>query len=169
MDYNNVLFCTRNLESRDWNAASLLVRGPFCFLYNISLLVVISFRIFFIFLAILLIIDCYAEKNEIQNSLSSLSSATFLVRETWTVCHQLNRCVDFVSIESLNVSWWVHVYMRIANKKKKRTHGKISSECPLWMRSIVSRSRRGVPALPVVRAWCYRLTCGYMSAQRNEK
>ena len=87
----------RNLESRDWKAASLLVRGPLCFLYNISLLVVISCFIFFVFLAILLIMDCYQEKNKIWNSLSSLSSAMFLVRETWTVCHQLYSIQLFVS------------------------------------------------------------------------
>jgi len=61
----------RNLESRDWNAVPLLVRGPFCFLYNISLLVVISCFVFFRFFAVLLTVECYPEKNEIWNFLSS--------------------------------------------------------------------------------------------------
>ena len=88
----------------------LEVRFVFFTIFRSWLLLVVSY--FFVFLAILLIIDCYPEKNKIWNSLSSLSSAMFLVRETWmqlvykflvssfsyefvvretwTVCHQLN-------------------------------------------------------------------------------
>ena len=88
----------------------LEVRFVFFAIFRSWLLLVVSY--FFVFLAILLIIHCYPEKNKIWNFLSSLSSAMFLVRETWmqlaykflvpsfsyeflvretwTVCHQLN-------------------------------------------------------------------------------
>jgi len=50
-------------------------------------------------LAILLIMECYPEKNKIWNSSSSLSSAVFLVRETWVVlwvtCIQVS-CAKFL-------------------------------------------------------------------------
>ena len=94
--------------------ASLLVRGPFCFLYNILLLVVIScfvfFRLFghfvdygvlswkkieFEILYHLCHRPCFSYEKLgwfcvrlVYKFLVTSFSYEFLVRETWTVCHQ---------------------------------------------------------------------------------
>ena len=64
----------------------LEVRFVFFTIFRCWLLLVVSS--FFVFLAILLIMECYPEKNKIWNSLSSLSSAvlytSFLCRVSYT-------------------------------------------------------------------------------------
>ena len=82
----------------------LEIRFVFFTLFSCWLLLVVSS--FFAFLAILFIMECYPEKIKMWNSLSSLSSAMFLVRETWMVlcatCIQIS-CAKFLVQETWTV------------------------------------------------------------------
>ena len=94
-----VFYSVRETWSHMIEMLRLLVRGPFCFLRIFCCWLLLVISSFFVFLAILLIMQCYPEKNKIWTSLSSLSSAVFLVRETWVVlcatCIQVS-CAKFL-------------------------------------------------------------------------